>query len=104
MRATDAQTFTVPGAATASTRPMVIARGTDVPVRVLVRNVGAVPLFVAFADQDVVTAEGPSSKTFQIDPLSSDVFVLAPEQMMFAVGAVVGGRVSVSVSEALPLL
>lgn len=74
-------------------------------VRVLVRNTGAVPLFYAGADQDVVTAEGPSSKTFRHSPGDSDVvLVLAPEQILYAVGAVKGGECSVAISEALPLL
>lgn len=104
MQDTVFQTFTTPAASVALAKPLVIARGTNVPVRVLVKNIGAVPIFVAGADQDVVTAEGPSSKTYQIDALASDVFVLAAEQSLYAVGAVAGGKVSVSVSEALPLL
>jgi hypothetical protein len=97
-------TYSVPGAASALTTPLTIARGYQVAVRVLVKNVGAVPIFLAGADQDVVTAEGPSSKTWQLDPASAEVFVLAPKQLMFAVGSVPGGKISVSVSEALPVL
>lgn len=104
MQQTLFETFSVPGAATSQTDPFVIARGTEVPVRVMVKNVGPVPLFLAGADQDVVTEEGPSSKTFQLDASESEVFVLAPEQNMYAVGATDGGRVSVTISEALPLL
>lgn len=103
MQDTTFQQYTVPGAATAKTKPLTIARGTDKSVRVVVKNIGAVPLFVGTADQDLVTDEGPSSTTWQLDPISSEVFVLAPRQLMFAVGSVAGGRINVSVSEALQI-
>lgn len=104
MQPTLFQTFDVPGASTADTEPLSIARGTNVSVRVVVKNVGAVPLFLAGADQDVVNPEGPTSKTWPLDDENAEVFVLAPNQLLFVVGSVKGGRVTVSVSEALPLL
>lgn len=106
MRDTVFQTFTIPGAGGGDTPPLVIARGgTNVSVRVIVRNAGAVPLFYAGSDQDVITTEGPSSKAFRHAPGENDVvLVLAPSQPLYAVGSVPGGRASVSISEALPLL
>lgn len=93
------QTFSVPGASTAATIPLTIARGpSDSAVRVVVKNVGAVPIFLAGASADAVSPEGPSSNTFQLDPALSEVFVLAARQLMYAVGSVPGGRVSVHVS------
>lgn len=105
MQATDAKTISVPGAAQSQTEALVVASAAKVPVRVLARNVGAVPLFVAFADQDVVTAEGPSMNTFRLAPESPDaVFVLSPEQKMYCVGSTPGGEISISISAALPLV
>ena len=105
MKLTLFETIAIPGAGGDDTPPVAVARGYEVPVRVLIRNTGATPLFFAGADQNVITAEGPSSKTFRLEAGSPDVvFVLAPEQVLYAVGNVAGGSCSVTVSEALPLL
>lgn len=105
MDLTSFKTLSVPGAATSQTEPLVIARGATVPVRVLVRNVGSVPLFIAGADQDAVNEQGPTMKTFRLSPGSADaVFVLKDRQKMYCVGSTPGGEISVSISDALPLV
>ena len=105
MQMMSTQTFDVPGAAAAiDGQPLAIAQGTRVPVRVLVRNIGPTVLFLAGSSQDVVSPEGPSSKTYQLPPGLADVFVVSPGQKLFAIGATPGGRACVAISEALPLV
>ncbi len=88
----------------ANVNPAPIARATNVAVRALVRNTGAIVVFVGFAQQDVAGPDGPGASAFRIVPGASEVFVLAPSQVMFAVGAGLGARVVTAVSPALPLL
>ena len=88
----------------ANVNPAPIARGSTVPTRALIRNVGAIVVFVGFAAEDVANSDGPGSGAFQIAPGDSDVFVLGPLQVLYAIGAGLGGRVSVATSPALPLL
>ena len=95
-------TVTVSGAGTPRASAIGIARGTKVHVRVLVRNVSAVQIFLGGDAQSTLTVDGPGSTTYQLDPDDSEVFVLAPGQTMYAIGAAAGGAVSVSVSDALP--
>jgi hypothetical protein len=104
MNNTTFQTFDIPAAATVANRPLAIAIAGEVPARVLVRNVGPGVIFVAADAQDTVTPEGPGSKTFQVLGGNSEVFVIAPKQRLFATGAGPGGILSVTVSDALPLV
>jgi hypothetical protein len=97
------QTFNPPASA-AGIDPQAIARGTKVPVRVLVRNAGGVLIFLAGTSEDAVGPDGlPSSATYRLPAGATDVFVLAPDQIMFAVGAAAGASVVVSTSEAVPI-
>ncbi|UCC72086.1 MAG: hypothetical protein JSV86_17210 [Gemmatimonadota bacterium] len=103
MQLTSFQTFNPPAAAQGAI-PQPIARGTSVPVRALVRNAGATLIFLGGTAEDVVGADGvPSSATYRLPAGATDVFVLAPEQTLFAIGAGAGATIGVSVSEAIPL-
>lgn len=103
MQLTSFQTFNPPAAAT-NVDPQPIARGTSVPVRVLVRNVGAAPVFLGGTTTDVIGPDGvPSSATYRLPVGASDVFVLAPNQTLFAIGVGAGATLVVTASEAIPI-
>ena len=73
------------------------------PARLLVENVGATLVFIAGTEQAAQNPEGTSSGTYQLRPGISQVFVLAPSQVLFAIGAGAGSIVSVSGSDAIPI-
>lgn len=77
-----------------------LAKAADVPLRVLVSNVGAVVIFLAKSASDV--APRPTTASFRLFPSQDKVFVLAPGQALYAIGVGLGGQLSVSTSEALP--
>jgi hypothetical protein len=103
MQDTSFRTVAVPNAV-AGAQPTVVARATDVPCRVLVENATGTLIFLARASQDIVGPSGPTGGTFRVRPNTSHVFVLAPEQELFAAGNGAGAQLSVSMSEALPLV
>ncbi len=72
-----------------------------IPLRCLVRNIGATTLFFGTAVQDV--APTPDTATYRVFSGDSEVFILAPQQTLYAIAAGANGSVSVSNSEALPL-
>jgi hypothetical protein len=81
--------------------PRGIARGTDVPVRALVKNISGTNIFLAGASQDVGNPGGAGSASYALRPDESEVFVLAPGQVLYAGGNGIGGVVSVSESDAI---
>lgn len=103
MKQTTFKTITLPNAV-AGGRSVAIAQGTSVPVRVLVRNVSGALVFLASASQDIVGTGGAGSAAYRLAPGEADVFVLAPKQQLFGGANGVGAIVSVSVSDALPLV
>lgn len=74
-----------------------------IAVRVLVANVGAVPLAVGATPAAVAGNAVNTGANFRLPAGRSEVFVLAPRQSLYAVGIGGGGRVSYSISEALPM-
>jgi hypothetical protein len=99
MQNSDFQTVTVQPVG--SSTPTTLAKAAKVPLRVLVNNVGPVVVFVAQTVSDL--APLPSTATYRIFPGEQHSFIAAPKQGIFAVGAAVGGLLSVSTSEALPV-
>jgi hypothetical protein len=102
---TQFQTF-FPPAATLGTNnePLGIARATvNKPARILVDNIGATLVFLAGTRSDAFGPEGPSSATFRLLAGRSQVFVLAPEQVLYCIGSGAGAIVSVTGSDAIPL-
>jgi hypothetical protein len=71
-----------------------------VPLRVLVTNVGPVMIFVSKASNDV--APTPTTASYRVFPGDDKVFVIAAKQSLYAIGAGLGGLMSVTHSEALP--
>lgn len=104
MELTQFKTYFPPSALVAGNIPVSIARGVvGKPVRVLVENVGATLVFLGGSEQDLVTPTGPSSATYRLVAGASRVFVLSPQQVMFASGSGAGAIITVSVSDAIPL-
>jgi hypothetical protein len=84
-----------------SATPTTLVKAAKIPLRVLVSNVGPVVIFIASAVGDLTPQ--PSTATYRIFPGEQHVFVAAPKQGIYAVGAAIGGLMSVSTSEALPV-
>jgi hypothetical protein len=100
MNDSQARTITVPGTPTGNPAAIAVAM-TDRAMRVLVSNVGATALRIAFSSSSLgqTTAEGVDH--FQINPGPSDgfYFLLAPKQRLYAVSIGSVGRVSVHMSD-----
>ncbi len=87
----------------ANVNPAPIARATSFDyVRAEMTNISAVTIFVGYTAQGVAGPNGPTAGAYRLTPGAEKVFVLSPRQVMFAVAAGVGGRMAVSLSEALP--
>lgn len=100
MQNTNFETFTVQ--AVGSETPTTLAKAANkTPVRVLVNNVGPVLIFISLETTDL--APRPTTAAYRVPPGQQHAFVLAPKQGLYAVGAALGGLLSVTVSEALPL-
>jgi len=76
-----------------------VAVATNVPVRVHIRNIGPVVLFLSNALNDLVNPEGPTGAVVRLPLGERDVFYLAPEQTLYALGAGPGGMCSVAISD-----
>ena len=101
---TQFQTFFPPDATVAANTPFGVGRAAHGrPARVVVENVGATLVFLAGATADISGPDGPSSSTYRLLPGQSQVFVLSPEQTIFAMGSGAGAIISVTVSDAIPL-
>lgn len=100
MQNTNFETLTVQPVGSAT--PTTIVKSAKVPLRVLVNNVGPVVIFVSAAVTDLTPQ--PTTATFRLFPGQSQSFVAAPKQGVYCVGAAVGGLLSISTSEALPLV
>ncbi len=102
MNDSQTRTITVPGTPTNNPAAIAVAM-TDRPMRVLVANVGATVLRIAFSSSALgqTTAEGVDH--FQLNPNVGGLYVvLAPKQRLYAVSIGAVGRVSVHTSDAMP--
>jgi hypothetical protein len=84
--------------------PIAIARATNKPCRILVKNLSATTVNLGFSPQDVQAPTGVGSDIWVLLPGDADVLVAAPGQVLYANGAAPDTQVCVSVSEAFPLL
>lgn len=71
-------------------------------VRLMVRNVGGVTVFIAHDVNDIATVANAAATSYRLPPGQADVFVLMPEQGIYAVAQGVNGLVSIAISEAIP--
>ena len=103
MQSSHVRTIPVPAGGAGAT-PTAAAFAAKVPIRVSVRNVGGAVLVFGYSSSDVVGEGGPTSSVYRLPLGASEIFVLAPKQTLYAVGVGAGGVVSVSVSEAIPVV
>lgn len=97
------ETFTI-GPFGTNAVPNTVAHAADVPMRVVVKNVGPVPIFLGTASADVAgDTNGPTTNTYQLPVGDTDTFVIAPRQRLYASASAVGGIVCVALSEAIPV-
>lgn len=100
MQNTNFETFTIQPVG--STAPTTLAKAASThPIRVLLNNVGPVVVFISLTVTDLSPL--PTTASYRVFPGEQHAFVLAPKQGLYAVGAAIGGLLSVSSSEALPL-
>lgn len=99
MQNTQFQTITI--LPVGSTTPTTLAKAAKHPIRAVVQNVGPVVVFIAATVSDLTPL--PSTATYRLFPGDQTVLVAAPKEGFYAVGAAVGGLLSVSTSEALPV-
>lgn len=95
------RTISVPGVPAPSPSNLAMAMD-DRPMRVLVDNVGPVPLRIAGTATALAGSAAAATDHYVMLPGAHRVFVLAPKQRMFAVAIGAGGLASVHASDALP--
>lgn len=94
-------TFSVPVLGEGNAATITVA--ADVPVRVVVRNIGAVIVSLAHTSNELAKL-GVSTGVYQMPPAAVDTFVLAPGQGLFVASGGAIGRICVAISEAWPFL
>jgi len=92
-----------PDAGNTNLQPVILGQASKVPLRILVRNIsfGGVDVQIAFEAQ-VLNMEG-GAQSFTLPAGTSESFVLAPGQKLFAATRGVNGKVCCAVSDALPI-
>lgn len=96
-------TVSLPAAGSLNVGPLYPGDG-DKPVRLAIRNNGAVNALLAYSSGAVNGALGGSvAQTYQLPPTAEVVFILQPRQQVFGVGAGAGVVVSYHASVALPI-
>ena len=76
--------------------------GSVVPMRVLVRNTGAVLMVIAH-EVNALNDLNSMASCYQLPAGQAEVFVLAPGQAIFGCSKGSGGQASVAWSEAIPV-
>jgi hypothetical protein len=84
--------------------PIAIARATNKPCRILVKNLSATTINLGFSPQDIQGPSGLGSDIWVLLPGDQDTLVAAPGQVLYGNGAAPDAQVCVSVSEAFPYL
>lgn len=98
------QTVDVPISTTSpETLGPVYAAPSDTVVRVFVSNVGAAPLVLGFQPNAVVGAGLALGGNFRLPTGREVTLILQPRQTLYAAGVGAGGRISFTVSVALPI-
>lgn len=101
----DVATFT-PGGGDGSTTgtpiPSIGYQSSHKVLRLMLRNVSlGVTIAIAFAPE-VLQTQPIGSEVYELPPGASDIFVMAPNQKLYAIGLGAGARLSIHASEALP--
>ncbi len=95
MKPPDSLLNTVSVPAIGAPNPALIIQAGNTPLRVMVRNIGGVLIFIAHAAQEL-TEVGANSGVYQLPAGMRDWFDLAPKQTL--VGAALGGGGLVSIA------
>lgn len=90
-------------AATNSSGPNAIAQAMKVPLRVVVRNLSNGASVFLSEDGSSLMQTVPASMSYELPAGAADVFLLAPLQKLYLVSATAGVKVSIHISEALPI-
>lgn len=86
-----------------SNAPALLTRAPKGKVmRILVRNVGGVLVFLTHESNDLATFSNAASAAYRLPPGQADVFVLMPEQSIFCAGQGAQALVCIAMSEAIP--
>lgn len=101
-------TYTVPGPWPTRDGGVVVARAPrSSPIRVVIKNQGdgngAGNVFLAFDQNDLISASGPSARVYLLTPGFETVLVIAKDQKIFAIGDAARISVSVAINEAFPI-
>lgn len=96
-----AQTLTIPQLG-GNNDPATLAISNRTPLRVAVRNRGPNLIFIAF-DALRLQDLGSSSEVYELPIDATETFVLNISQGLYAAAAGLAGRLSVTVSDAIPL-
>lgn len=83
----------------ANVNPLPIATARNVQIRVHVRNVGPVPVFLGDVVNDLSNPGGPTGAVVRLPIGDRDVFILAPDQTLYTLAAGGGGIISVAQSD-----
>ena len=100
MKASIVETVAVP--LIGAKNPARLYQASATPMRVVVRNVGGVAVFIAHNVSDLNNINSTGA-TYSLPAGQADVFVLAPGQGIFAAGNGGNGFVSIAASEAIPV-
>lgn len=96
----DSQVNTISVPVIGTINPATLVRAANLPMRIVVRNVGPVTVFVAHNASEIQQI-GATAGVFQIPPGTEDIFVLAPKQGLWAVSGGAIGTVCIAISEAI---
>ncbi len=100
MQPSQVNTIQVPTIGTNNPATLVIA--ALVPTRIVVRNVGAVIVFLAHSSAEIQSIN-TTAGVYRLPAGQEDVFVLAPQQGLWAVASGAVGTVSIAISEAMSI-
>lgn len=96
----DGPPSTLSGAPTAS---LVHQNDPDTFKRILVRNVSYGTVIVLAFGKETLQTQPPGGDTYELPPGQSDVLSIAPGQKLFAIALGADARLSVHISDGLPL-
>lgn len=103
MNSSQLNTVSVPQApATGNLTPAVLYTAGQIPVRVVINNIGGALVFLAH-DQATLTASPVVANAYQLKTDKEVIIMLAPMQSLYAAAVGAGGMVSVAISDALPV-
>ncbi len=91
------------GGSNARRAPALLVAASKRPLRVVVRNTSfAAEVYLAF-DAATLQSGEPGANTYELNAGMVDTFMLAPEQELLAMSLSDGAKVSIAISEALPI-